>query len=99
MVVEMFLEVARGRWVGLTPGEVEEKYPGDLAAFARDNEWTGHGGESYSQLSHRVTRAVKMLLSTTAENICIVTHCFVIKVIVAWVLGMSPTAPNLAKID
>jgi len=99
MMVQLFTEVSRGRWVGLSPEEVKEKYPGDLQNFIKDASWREHGGECYEDLSHRVNRAIEILLSTPAEDIGIVSHSYAITAVVAKCLKLQPSFINYAQID
>lgn len=98
MMVSLLSEVSRGRWVGLSPDEIKEKHPGDLQNFIKDPTWHEHGGECYQDLSHRVNRAIEILLSTTAEDLGIVSHCYAITAVVAKCMGLKPTFINFAQI-
>jgi broad specificity phosphatase PhoE len=99
MMVPLLTEVSRGRWVGLSPDEIKENYPGDLESFIKDSTWREHGGECYEDLSHRVNRAIDILLSTSAEDLGIVSHCYAITAVVAKCTGLEPTFINFAHIN
>ncbi|MBC8328037.1 MAG: histidine phosphatase family protein [Planctomycetes bacterium] len=83
-------EIDRGRWVGLTPEEVERRWPGDLEAHRRDPEaWRAHGGESLGGLRDRCLRVRDWLLEQYPEgSIALVSHLFPTRAILAASLGL-----------
>lgn len=91
-VIEGFREIDRGRWVGLLPDEIRERWPGDLEAHEADPEaWTGHGGESLGQLRDRVLAARDALLGDLAgAGVVVVSHLFPTRAMLADVLGLGP---------
>ena len=76
VLVTAFREINCGEWQGLSVGEVEQHYPGQLA------EWREHvatftlpGGESVPQVQARVFAAFREVVSRHAgESIIIVSH-------------------------
>lgn len=85
-------EIDRGRWLGHTPDEVHEKYPGDLQAHAEDPwEWRAHGGESLGDLRIRVLGALKRIRAAHQENdaVAIVSHMFPTRAILADAMGLD----------
>ncbi len=83
-------EIDRGRWVGLTPEQVEASYPGELAAHERDpRDWRAHGGESLGDLQARVLQALKTLRRVTpAGTVALVSHLWPIRAILAQERGL-----------
>jgi broad specificity phosphatase PhoE len=90
-------EVDVGEWLGLTPLEVEQRFP---EGYAR---WLSGGtgweeGESYPEMAARGLAAAREVVSAhagvTAPVVC-VTHGGVIRSIVMHVLGMPPEARRL----
>lgn len=63
-----FKEINRGRWLGLTREDINRDFPDDMAAFLRDPEWKGHGGESYSDLSARVLAGLDDAMAAAREQ-------------------------------
>ena len=85
-------EIARGRWVGLTPEEVRARFPGDLGAHAADPEhWRGHGGESLGDLRRRVLGVRDRLLRAGAGAAALVSHLHPTRILLADALGWPLT--------
>ena len=91
---DRFREIERGRWLGLTKEQVEEKYPGDLASYAADPTWKEHGGETYTDLFERVMDGFADVLKTAREQkksrVALVSHMWVTKSIVTHSMGLVP---------
>ena len=90
-VVEGLREIDRGRWLGLTAAEVEERYPGDLGHHAADPEkWREHGGESMGDLRDRVLRVRDALVAQhDGAAVAVVSHLFPTRAILADALGLD----------
>lgn len=85
-------EIGRGRWVGFTPEEIHEQYPGDIQAHAEDPwDWRGHGGESLGDLRTRVLEAVAGIRAAHRETdaVAVVSHMFPTRAILADAMGMD----------
>ncbi|MFF2851517.1 bifunctional RNase H/acid phosphatase [Streptomyces sp. NPDC058001] len=81
-----------GAWEGLTFAEVQERHPDDLTAWlsSTDVRPTG-GGESFDEVTHRVTAARDKLLAAYAgRTVLVVTHVTPIKTLVRLALGAPP---------
>jgi glucosyl-3-phosphoglycerate phosphatase len=90
-------EVDVGEWLGLTPAQVEARYPEGYARWlAGGTGWDE--GESYPEMAARGLAAAREVASAhagaSAPVIC-VTHGGVIRAIVMHVLGMPPAARRL----
>jgi broad specificity phosphatase PhoE len=90
-------EVDVGEWVGLTPDEVQARFPAGFARWlAGDTGW--EHGESYLAMAERGLEAARELVRAhegdPAPIVC-VTHGGVIRSLVMRVLGMPPTARRL----
>ena len=90
-------EVDVGEWLGLTPEEVEARYPEGYARWlAGGTGWDQ--GESYLEMAERGMAAVREAASEHAgatHPVVCVTHGGVIRAIVIQVLGMPPEARRL----
>lgn len=78
-----------GAWEGLTFGQVRERYPDDLTAWlaSEDARPTG-GGESFTEVAERVTRARDRLVEEYAgRTVLLVTHVTPVKTLVRLALG------------
>jgi broad specificity phosphatase PhoE len=84
-------EIDRGRWVGLTPVEVEQRFPGDLLGGRSDPaNWRGNGGESLGDLRQRVLEAqAEHLSSHPDEDWCLVAHSYPILALLADATGLD----------
>ncbi|MFJ6566784.1 bifunctional RNase H/acid phosphatase [Streptomyces sp. NPDC091292] len=81
-----------GAWEGLTFAEVQERHPDDLTAWlaSTDVRPTG-GGESFDEVTHRVTAARDKLVAAYAgRTVLVVTHVTPIKTLVRLALGAPP---------
>jgi broad specificity phosphatase PhoE len=90
-------EVDVGQWLGLTPEEVEERYPEGYARWlAGGTGWDQ--GESYLEMAARGLAAAREVVSTHAgatQPVVCVTHGGVIRALVMHVLGMPAEARRL----
>ncbi|WP_052514756.1 histidine phosphatase family protein [Dethiosulfatarculus sandiegensis] len=94
-----FRELHLGNWEGLTLSEIKRKYPGELEE--RMNNLTGYRiqeGESIEDLVGRVMPAFwRMIEKHNHENICLVGHAGVNRVILCELLGVP--LENLFRLD
>lgn len=77
---EDWIEASFGHWDGLTPDEVEEKYPDEFKAWVSD-PWFGQGGgEPYAAVAVRAGIALnKVAAEFPGKTVAIVTHNVVVK--------------------
>jgi len=91
-------EVERGEWVGLVPAEVERRWPGAWTAWCeRPDSTRAPGGESLSDLQARVRPRLDHWAERHAgRSIALVTHGWVIRVVLCELLGLAlSAAPRL----
>jgi probable phosphoglycerate mutase len=90
---EGFRETDFGAWEGLTFTEVRQRWPAEVAAWLADPEVAPPGGESFAEVSKRVTDALHRVLNgREGERILIVSHVTPIKTLVAATLLAPPPA-------
>lgn len=78
-------ELDAGVCDGLTYSEISEQYPEDFAARDHDKyNYRYRGGESYSDLVHRIEPVIMEL--ERVENVLIISHQAIIRVILAYFL-------------
>jgi ribonuclease H / adenosylcobalamin/alpha-ribazole phosphatase len=88
-----FRETDFGAWEGLTFAEVRERWPSEMTAWLADPEVAPPGGESFAEVSERVTAALHRVLAGRAgQRILIVSHVTPIKTLVAAALLAPPAA-------
>jgi probable phosphoglycerate mutase len=88
-----FRETDFGAWEGLTFAEVRERWPSEMTAWLADPEVAPPGGESFAEVSERVTAALhRVLAGRTGQRILIVSHVTPIKTLVAAALLAPPAA-------
>jgi probable phosphoglycerate mutase len=88
-----FAETDFGAWEGLTFAEVSERWPSQLTAWLADPEVAPPGGESFAQVSERVTAALhRVLAERERQTVLIVSHVTPIKTLVAVALLAPPAA-------
>ncbi|PFG43549.1 putative phosphoglycerate mutase [Isoptericola jiangsuensis] len=90
---DRFTEVRFGDWEGLTPVEVDERWPGDLSRWVREGTFAPPGGESYAALGERVLPALDDVAAAHATGTSVVVaHAAVIRALVGLTLQAPPTA-------
>ena len=90
---EGFRETDFGAWDGLTFAEVRERWPSELSAWLTDPSVAPPGGESFAEVSDRVTAALhRVLAERERQTVLIVSHVTPIKTLVAATLLAPPAA-------
>ena len=89
-----------GAWEGLTFAEVRERWPSEMTAWLADPEMAPPGGESFAQVSKRVTAALhRVLAGRERQTVLIVSHVTPIKTLVAAALLAPPPALYRMHLD
>ena len=97
---EGFRETDFGAWEGLTFAEVRERWPSELTTWLADPSVAPPGGESFTQVSKRVTAALHRILAERAhQTVLIVSHVTPIKTLVAAALLAPPAALYRMHLD
>jgi ribonuclease H / adenosylcobalamin/alpha-ribazole phosphatase len=79
-----FRETDFGAWEGLTFAEVRERWPAELTTWLADPDAAPPGGESFTEVSERVTGALQRVLAgRERQRVLIVSHVTPIKTLVA----------------
>ena len=95
-----FRETDFGAWEGLTFAEVRERWPAEISAWLADPEVAPPGGESFTDVSARVTEALDRVLAARAgQTVLIVSHVTPIKMLVAAALLAPPAALYRMHLD
>ena len=95
-----FRETDFGAWEGLTFAEVRERWPSEMTAWLADPEVAPPGGESFAEVSERVTAALhRVLAGRTGQRILVVSHVTPIKTLVAAALLAPPAALYRMHLD
>lgn len=82
----MLAECDFGAWTGLTPEEVQTRFPGELELWMSDPDARPHGGESLSSFAARV----RSWLECVADGdgfAAVITHAGVVRASVVHALG------------
>lgn len=88
-----FRETDFGAWEGLTFAEVRERWSAELAAWLADPAVAPPGGESFTEVSERVTAALhRVLAARERQAVLIVSHVTPIKLLVVKALLAPPAA-------
>ena len=97
---EGFRETDFGAWEGLTFAEVRERWPAEVTAWLADPEAAPPGGESFAEVSTRVTDALhRVLTGRDRQTVLIVSHVTPIKTLVAAALLAPPPALYRMHLD
>jgi probable phosphoglycerate mutase len=87
-----FRETDFGAWEGLTFAEVRKRWPSEMTAWLADPAVAPPGGESFAEVSERVTAALARVLAGRAgQRVLLVSHVTPIKTLVAAAL-LAPSA-------
>ncbi|MDR1857097.1 MAG: histidine phosphatase family protein [Desulfovibrio sp.] len=83
-------EISLGAWEGLTPQEVEDRFPGAYAARGLDMAgFVPEGGESFLEVQRRTLAAVERLRLRHPEGaLLLVGHAGTHRTLVAWHLAL-----------
>ena len=84
-------EIRLGDWQGLHMDEIKRRWP-ELWQQSRidPSELTMPNGESFGQVTERVVRAFEMIVEANqGKLVAIVTHDVIIRVLAAYILGVS----------
>jgi ribonuclease H / adenosylcobalamin/alpha-ribazole phosphatase len=88
-----FRETDFGAWDGLTFAEVRERWPSEVSTWLADPDVAPPGGESFADVSARVTAALRrVLVERECQQVLIVSHVTPIKTLVAAALLAPPAA-------
>jgi ribonuclease H / adenosylcobalamin/alpha-ribazole phosphatase len=97
---EGFRESDFGAWEGLTFAEVRERWPVEVRTWLADPVVAPPGGESFAEVSTRVTGALhRALAGREGQTILIVSHVTPIKTLVAAALLAPPAALYRMHLD
>jgi ribonuclease H / adenosylcobalamin/alpha-ribazole phosphatase len=97
---EGFRETDFGAWEGLTFAEVRERWPAEMTAWLADPAVAPPGGESFAEVSSRVTAALhRALAARERQAVLIVSHVTPIKMLVAKALLAPPSALYRMHLD
>jgi ribonuclease H / adenosylcobalamin/alpha-ribazole phosphatase len=97
---EDFRETDFGAWEGLTFAEVRERWPDEVRTWLADPAAAPPGGESFAEVSTRVTGALQRALAgREGQAILIVSHVTPIKALVAAALLAPPAALYRMHLD
>jgi broad specificity phosphatase PhoE len=88
-----FRETDFGAWEGLTFAEVRERWPSEMTAWLADPAVAPPGGESFAEVSERVTAALaRVLAARPGQRVLVVSHVTPIKTLVTAALLAPPPA-------
>jgi alpha-ribazole phosphatase len=90
IVVEPLKEIHFGSWEGMNFEEIRQKFPEEFDLWATDPVKQGPvNGETITEVRDRVMESVNQILSTNKnQNIAIVAHGAVNRIIIAEILGL-----------
>jgi probable phosphoglycerate mutase len=95
-----FRETDFGAWEGLTFAEVRDRWPAEVTSWLADPQVAPPGGESFTDVSTRVTAALHRVLAERAgQTVLIVSHVTPIKTLVAAALLAPPAALYRMHLD
>lgn len=85
-----FSELNMGKWDGMTFEEIKQKYPDEYIERGNDFEnYIVEGGESMSMCRDRALAQLWNIINNSTDNIIIVAHAGVNRLILSELLGIS----------
>jgi probable phosphoglycerate mutase len=88
-----FIEEDFGLWEGLGKAEVDQRWPGGVAAWGRDPAYAPAGGESRAEVAVRVKAALERLVGERPGlSTLVVSHAMAIRAAIGAALGAPPNA-------
>lgn len=95
------IEIKLGDWQGLHEGEIARRWPEMWKQSEIDpSVMTMPNGESFSQVAERAVRAFEMVVAANRDKrVVIVTHDIVVRIVVAYVLGVTYSIYRRLKVD
>jgi len=89
---EGFREIHHGHWEGLTRTEVDQRFPGESAAWEEDPfNFAPEGGESGLAVTARaLPELLRIVRSHAGETVLIVSHKATIRLLLSSLLGFDP---------
>lgn len=99
-VEDRFKEVGFGRWEGMTPDEVIDRWPEEYAAFYKDPvNVRPEGAESLDVFFQRVSDGLDQLVEDKpGEHVLVIAHAGVIRAAIARAVGAAPATMYRYKI-
>jgi probable phosphoglycerate mutase len=90
-VDDAFAECRFGAWEGLTPAEVDARWPGELLRWLRETSHEPPGGESMSAVAARVRAGLAgRREEAIGRTVVVVTHTIAIRTGVGATIGIAP---------
>ena len=87
-ISEGITEISHGKWEGLVAYQIEQKWPGMLEKWHLDPHMvTMPDGENLLDVQKRAVNTISEIISSEHENIAIVSHDAVLKVLLCHWLG------------
>ena len=100
MTDEGFRETDFGAWEGLTFAEVRERWPAEVTSWLADPAVAPPGGESFAEVSERVSAALhRVLAERDRQTVLVVSHVTPIKSLVVAALLAPPPALYRMHLD
>ena len=98
MFDEDWIEASFGKWDGLTPDEVEERYPDEFKQWVSDAWYRQGGGESYAAATERAGSALRRVAAQyPGETVAVVTHNVIVKGAVT--IALSASVDSIFHVD
>jgi len=93
-------EMGFGIWEKLSIHDVTKNFPGQYEAWKDDpSKMVPPGGESFEGIIERVKTVLEEILSSHRREVLVVAHGGVIRAIVAFLLGLSPSGIWHMRLD
>jgi broad specificity phosphatase PhoE len=94
------LEIDFGRWEQLSYEDIKRQDPADHAAWLQDPAgFVFPGGEGLSHLMQRAERFLKLMRDESHQEVLVIAHAGIIRMLVAAACNLKPEQSWLFKID
>ncbi len=89
--VDDLRELDHGDMAGMTNGEIERAFPGEMARRSRDKyQWRFPNGESYADADLRATSAIHEIAESGGFRPLVVSHEMIGRMLLRNLLGLDP---------
>ncbi len=89
IIDELLTECRIDLWNGLTMEETLKRFPKEYEQWAKNPNAQIDGVESLGEVTKRIKIFFQKLISQNFENVVVVSHALVLRMLISWILGLQ----------
>jgi probable phosphoglycerate mutase len=98
--VDALTDGVLGPWAGLTPEQIEQRWPQEFAAWRSDVDAAPPGGESYTDIRRRAAGVLDGIVDAhPGQTVVVVTHAVTAKMMLVQALRVPSAAAYRLRVD